>query len=136
MAFFRRRSARLRWFIGPILPVFQPQRDEIVLQLTDMQKVKIGIQPVDGAGNPAPIDRLPTWAIGGANPEVLTAEVSADGLSCQVVTVGPLGSAQVQVSADADLGEGIVPIAGTLDIDVVASQAVTLAVTAGVPEPK
>src|SRR6267142_460426 len=38
--------------------------------------------------------------------------------------------------ADADLGAGIVTIAGTLDVSVAASQATSLNIAAGTPEPQ
>jgi len=107
-----------------------------MLVLTDVQKVHLAVRPIDAAGNQAPVDGKPTWAAGGANPEILELVPSDDGLSCDVFTVGPLGTAQVQVNADADMGEGIVPIVGLLDIEVQASQAVSVAIDAGTPEPK
>jgi len=39
----------------------------------------------------------------------------------------------VNVSADADLGDGVTTIAGTLDVTVAASQAVSLNISAGTP---
>lgn len=102
--------------------------------LTDMQKVGLAIQPVDGAGNPAKIDAAPVWDVIGANPEILTVTASDDGLSAEVVTVGPLGTAQVRVVADADLGMGVKPITGILDVEVIASEAVAVVVNAGEPE--
>ena len=104
------------------------------LVLTDMQKVQLSIQPVDGAGNPAPVDGPPIWE--SSDPGVLTLEASTDGMSAIASAVGPLGAAQVKVSADADLGEGVETITGILDVQIVADKAVSLAVQAGVPEPK
>ena len=42
------------------------------------------------------------------------------------------GTATINAVADADLGEGVTQIAGTLDIQVVAGQAVALVLTAEV----
>lgn len=101
--------------------------------LSDIQKVALSITPVDGAGNPAPVEGV-VWA--SSNEAVLTVVAAEDGLSAVVTAVGPLGQAQVSVKADAQIGEGVVELTGVLDVDVVASQAVSLAVTAGTPEPK
>jgi hypothetical protein len=40
---------------------------------------------------------------------------------------------QISVTADADLGAGVTPIAGTLDIEVVGDQAVSVGIVAGTP---
>lgn len=105
-----------------------------MLTLTDIQKVHLTIAPVDAAGNPAPVDGIPSWS--SSDESVLTVSAAADGMSADAVTVGPLGNAQVNVSADADLGEGIETLTGTLDVEVVASQATSLGISAGVPEPR
>jgi hypothetical protein len=55
-------------------------------------------------------------------------------LSCEVVTKGPLGSFQVNVSADADMGSGVETITGVLAVQVVASQAASLNIVAMEPE--
>lgn len=106
------------------------------LVLKDDQKCALSIVPLDAAGNPAPVDANPVWAAKGANPEILALIPSEDGLSCQVVTVGPLGTAQVEVTADALIGEGVVPLVGLLDVEVVGGQAVSLSINAGAPEPR
>lgn len=106
------------------------------LVLLDSQKVALSVQPIDAAGNPAKIDGVPAWSVVGANPEILALEVAGDGLSCEVLTAGQLGTAQVMVSADADLGEGVKTISGVLDIEVQGGEAVSLNVSAGLPEPK
>ena len=102
--------------------------------LTDSQKVKLTIAPVNSAGNPAPIDGVPEWSV--SDSTLLDIVVDTDGMSATVSAVGPLGSVQVNVSADADLGAGVSTITGVLDIEVTASQATSLGIAAGVPEPK
>ena len=100
--------------------------------LKDNQRVAVAVSPVDARGNPAPVDGVPVWAVVG--PAILTLETAADGLSCVATTTGELGVTQLTVTADADLGEGVVAITGLLDVEVVAGAAVALNVTAGVPE--
>ena len=124
----------IEWSIGPVSEQFPltPQ-EPIMLTLTDSQKCSLGpIQAVDAKGNTAPIDGVPTWVSSDAT--VLTVEPSTDGLSAVVKAVGPLGNAQVTVTADADLGTGVVNVVGLLDVTVVAGQAVSLTVPVGTPE--
>jgi hypothetical protein len=102
--------------------------------MTDVQKVSLAVQPVDAAGNPAALDGAPVWT--STDPAVLTVTAAPDGLSAEAVAVGPLGTAQVSVSADADMGAGVTTITGVLDVQVMASAAVSLGITPGTPEPK
>ena len=46
------------------------------------------------------------------------------------------GAAQVNVTADAQIGEGVTEITGVLDVEVKAGQAVALNIAAGAPEEK
>ncbi len=101
------------------------------LVLTDSQKVSLSIAPVDAAGQPAPVDGVPAWA--SSDDTVLTVAASSDGLACDAVTTGKLGTATVSVTADADMGAGSTEIVGTLDIQVNAGPAVSLGITAGEP---
>lgn len=102
-----------------------------MLILTDVQKVALSVNPKSAAGNPAPVDGVPSWT--SSNPEVLTVTPSADGLSAEAVTTGKLGTAQVQCVADADIGEGVTELTAVLEVEVKASAAVQLAIEAGEP---
>jgi hypothetical protein len=105
----------------------------MALILQDDQKVELSIAPVTAEENPAQVESV-TWVSSDTN--ILTLTASADGMKAEAVTVGPLGVAQVQVTADADLGAGVVTLQGILDVQVVAGQAVSLGVSAGTPVPK
>lgn len=100
--------------------------------LTDSQKVLLSIKPVDKKGNPAMVEGAPEW--GTSDSAILEVEVAPDGMSAVLVAQGPLGHGQVTVVADADLGAGVVPITGILEVDIVGGQAVSLAIEAGAPE--
>ena len=104
------------------------------MKLTDVQKVIGSIAPKDAAGNPAPVDGIPVWA--SSDTAVITVTAAPDGMSAVVEAVGPLGTAQVSVSADADTGEGVTTITALVDIEVLASEATALGITFGVPEAK
>lgn len=87
------------------------------------------LQPVDSFGNPARVDGVPIWGVSDDN--VLEIVPAADGLSADVLAKGTVGTAQVTVSADADLGDGVRELTGILDVDVLAGEAVALNITAG-----
>lgn len=105
-----------------------------MLVLTDVQKVTLAIAPKSAAGNPAQVDGAPLWTL--SDESILTLTVAEDGLSAEAVTTGKVGTTQVNVQADADLGEGKRAITGVLEIEVKASEAVTLDISAGTPTDK
>lgn len=126
----RKRSAvRLRLFVNT-------QEWEVgkVLLLTNGQKVDLLIQPVDAYGNAARVDGVPVWSVSDAS--MGSVSPSADGMTATFTTAGPLGTVQVNVQADADLGQGLRTIAATLDIQIESGEAVALSIVAGVPQPK
>ena len=102
--------------------------------LKDIEKVPVSVTPVTAAGNPAKVDGNPVWY--SSDESVLTVEADATGLKAYVISTGKLGTAQVNVKADADIGDGVKEIVGTLDVEVQASEAVSLGVNAGAAEPK
>lgn len=105
-----------------------------MLTLTDVEKVQLSIQPVDAKGNPAKVDGPPVWST--SDETIATVMAAEDGLSATVLANGPLGTVQVTVKADADLGAGVAELVGILEIEVVASAAVALQVSAGTPSPQ
>lgn len=93
-------------------------------------------------GNDADVQN-PTWASSAEDivtlSEPTAEERTAKGLSPTVQArwasaVGPVGSAQVQLMADADLGDGVREITGLLDLTVSAAEATQVLMTAGEPE--
>jgi hypothetical protein len=109
----------------------KPQKGITMLQLTDIQKCDLSIQIVDAKGNAAPVDGAPVWS--SSDESVATVAAAADGMSAVVTAAGALGTCQVNVGADADLGTGVTTITGTLDVSVVASQATTVTINTGTP---
>lgn len=100
--------------------------------MTDSQQETLTIAPVDKKGKPAQLDGVPVWAT--SDETVATVDASADptGLNAILSGVAP-GSCRVTVTGDADLGSGVSPITGTLDVTITAGQAVTVAITEGTP---
>lgn len=104
-----------------------------MFNLFDSNKVGLSITPVDDKGNPAHVDGAPQW--NNSNEAVVSLQIAEDGMSAVASAVGPLGAAQITVTADADLGEGNIPIIGTLDINILPGQATSIAVNPGQQEP-
>ena len=99
--------------------------------LTATQQLTATLTITDRKGNPASVEGAPVWA--SSDETVATVESSADGMSGVVKAVAP-GSGRVVVTADADLGEGVTPIIGTLDINVTPGTASVVAISAGPAE--
>jgi len=106
-------------------------KGENMVLISDLQKFGVSITPVDAKGNKATVDGVPAW--NSSDPALLTVTPSADGLSATVTAVGPTGTAQVSVTADADLGPGVATISGTLDVQIEASAAVSLTIATEAP---
>ena len=79
---------------------------------------------VDGHGNPGVVDGAPMWA--SSDETVLLVIPAIDGLSAVVNTVAP-GTARITVSADADIGAGVLPITGVSEDIVVSVDPLSLA---------
>lgn len=106
----------------------------MALFLKDTEKCTLGLDPRDSKGNVARLDGAPTW--GSSDETLATVVAAADGLSAVVTAVGPVGTAQINVTADARIGPEIVELSGTLEVQIQAGEAVTLGITTGTPEPQ
>lgn len=102
------------------------------LVLTATQYADLEVKVTDRKGNPAPVQN-PAWT--SSEPETITVEPSAENpLIAKVTAVGPVDEASmVKFEADADMGDGVLPIIATLDVIVTAGQAVVVEITAGTP---
>lgn len=95
------------------------------------QELPMLIEIKDKFGNPAQVEGAPIWALD--NPALGTLLVAEDGMSAKLTPAGQIGAFKVQVSADADLGEGVKSIIGELDVELLAGEAVSVAISAGNP---
>jgi uncharacterized protein YjdB len=102
------------------------------MRLTTEQFSVIAIAIITALGRPAPIDGAPVWA---SSDETVAAVIPdpADPTKATVTAVGP-GVAQISVSVDADLGEGVRTITATGAIEVVLAEAQTLELQFGPPQ--
>lgn len=101
------------------------------LQLTDTQNAPLGVKITDKKGNPAQVQN-PTWASSDTTVATVTPD-AGDPLKATVSAVGPTGTAEVSFDGDADLGDGVSPIIGTLSVVVLAGPATVVEIQAGTP---
>lgn len=126
-----RRKPHFNFKVGP----YEQKKGECMalsIELTNEQKVKVTVTPVTPSGQPATLDGVPTWEVAAGD---VTLEVASDGLSAYILSGLP-GDSTVVVSADADLGSGVVTISDAVEVHVVGALASSLGLSASAPEPK
>jgi hypothetical protein len=103
--------------------------DEMAYKLATGFQVGVQVSYVDAKGNPAAVDGPVSWS--SSDPTIATVTVDAnDSTRATVVGVGDnLGIAQVTTTADADLGQGVRQILTTVDVEVVAGEAISGTIT-------
>jgi len=101
----------------------------IDVKLTTAEKALVALNITTATGQPAQVDGAPVWSVltGAEFLGALTA--SADGLSCEIPSGDAPGYAEVEVRADADLGEGVEAIVEILQFTVTMAKAANLGVT-------
>lgn len=112
---------------------FTVEGENMAVVLPDTHQVPFALVVLDAKGNPAEVENV-VWA--STDESLLIVVTASDGKSAVAAAVGPLGTAQVTVTADADLGEGVVPISGLADVTIVASAAVSIGLVPGPIEPQ
>jgi len=97
------------------------------MQVRDDKVLVVSITGEDAKGNPAPLasGAAPAWSVD--NPALANLTPSTDGLSCNVVPTGTLGSFNVQVSIPAVGSEPAMQ--GSLPVEVIAGDAVQIALS-------
>jgi hypothetical protein len=98
------------------------------------KQVHVQVSYVDSAGNPAVVDGLVAWDSSDQNiVDVLVDDT--DSTLAIVRAEGKVGLCQVTATADADLGLGTRTLITTMDVEVVAGEAVAGSITpVGEPE--
>lgn len=105
----------------------------MLITITNEEKVQVTLSPTTAAGNPANVDGAPTWTVTEGDA---TVEVAADGLSAYLISGAADVNSKIEVTADADLGEGIVNITDSIDLAVVPASASALGLVVGTAELK
>ncbi len=98
----------------------------LMFDLAATKQTTLSVKFVDRKGNPAKVDGVPEWLTD--NSELLSLTPSSDGMSCECVAVGPLGTANITLTADADLGAGIVALVGTEQVNITAGDATAVTI--------
>lgn len=132
-AWFKKPKAdKLYFTIGPVRIIAPRRRGLMAFILLDNQEVDVVVSAQSAALNPAPLDGAPQFSV--TDPEILA--LTVDGNKATITATGKLGVAQLHVTADADLGEGVKTLEGVLDFEVKAGEAVSLSISPGAPRPK
>jgi hypothetical protein len=118
-------AGRILFFVTDADGKTKPILGGKVFQKVDAPKT-YSIKPVDAKGNAAKVDGVPQWA--SSDESLATVAPAEDGMSAVVTPVGPLGTFELQVKADADMGEGVKEVFGTASVDLVAGDAVEIAI--------
>ena len=102
----------------------------MLITITNEEKVQVTLAPTTAAGNPATLDGLPTWTVLEGDA---TLEVAEDGLSAFLVSGEADVNSKIEVTADADLGEGVVSLVDVIDLAVVPASASVLGLVVAAP---
>lgn len=102
-----------------------------VISITSEEKILVTLSPKTAAGNDASVEN-PVWSVVSGDATLVPSE---DGLSCELVS-GASGINEIKVTADADLGEGVVEISSDITLAVTSPLAADLGITVGAAEPK
>lgn len=98
------------------------------------QKVPVTLTPKTASGRPAQIQEGSLQVV--VNSGTGTVEMGPGPLDFFLVSGDLPGATQYAVSADADLGEGVVPLTDIIDLEVSGAQAESLGLSIGTPVPK
>lgn len=115
-------TARVTLRFGAIAVTFNATGG-FMTTLPDDKVANATIAYVDAKDNAAQVEGAPVWT--SSDAAILSVVAAADGMSAVISPVGPLGTAQVKIEADADLGAGVTPVITLGDFEVVAGSAVT-----------
>ena len=101
--------------------------------LKDTDQVGLSFAAVDAFGNPTTVESA-TWT--SSDDTVVTVTVDpADFTKAVMAAVGPIGTAQITLSADARFGPDVNTLTGLLDVTVIAGEAVSLVISPGEATP-
>ncbi len=93
------------------------------------QNVDLSVTVTDKKGNPATVQNG-VWTSAGEGVVTVTDNTNN---SATASAVGTPGVATITYTADADLGEGVQEVVGTVDIEVVAGDASVFNIVPGTP---
>lgn len=109
--------------------------DNIMISMSYSQKVSVELAPQDSNGNPATVEPGSVQVVS-ANQGLCTVVRDPNNeLLFEVLgnNTGVEGATQVDISADADLGQGVVTITGFIGVEITPKQAVGFGFNIGEP---
>jgi hypothetical protein len=110
--------------------------DRMAYTLAADKMVSVRVDYVDAQNNPATVDGPVTWDTSAPDVVSVVADQS-DSQVCSITAGTQLGTAQVTARADADLGQGTRELITTLDVTIVAGEAIAGVISpTGDPQPK
>jgi hypothetical protein len=99
------------------LTFFVNGKETTMENLTATQQEQVTLKVTTKSGKPATLDGIPEWS--SSDDSVATVTPAADGMSAVIKAVNDVGGVcQITASGDADLGAGVIPITGFLDVTV------------------
>jgi hypothetical protein len=119
-AFAKRFASFGLALLFPLLVVSEAAAQRTVV-LQDDEQVRAVIQAKGSRGRPAVLDGAPQWTT--SAPTILAVDPEPDGMAAVIRALGPEGEGDVTAIGDSDPGPGVVPVTGTLHVQVPAPMA-------------
>ena len=109
--------------------------DNILVSMSYSQKIQVEIAPVDSNGNPARVEAGSVQITSSDESIALVRRNPDNELMFEILgnNEGRTGVAQIDLKADADLGEGVVTIEGFIGTEILPKQAVGFGFVIGEP---
>jgi len=103
-------------------------------QLRHQWEVDVTVSFTDDQGDPAQVEGDPAWV--SDDPNTTAVVTTSDPFTATFQAIGAIGSTTgISVSADADLGEGVVPVQASDSITIVSGAATSAGLSFGEPRP-
>lgn len=144
-AYWLKPAKQIEWRIGPVAvikthlpptpckvsPFKKGEFTPMSLIMTVVQECPLEVRFKDSQGNEAPVENI-VWS--SSDPAVLIVNANdAVPNKAIVVAAGVVGTGQVNVKADARVGEGSNEIVGLLAVEILAAEATVVEISAGTP---
>jgi hypothetical protein len=132
----RRMRCRWRYWMGSIVSKYW-KGDEVIFQIDNESKmVGLKVQPLTPGNKPATVDGPITYTVDDDTLCVVNVDPNDSSVIEVETKTDAEGLATITINADADLGEGVVPITGSFQVSVVKPQATNFGITPGTIVPK
>jgi hypothetical protein len=107
----------------------------MAVEITEGQRLRVTITPVDANGHAAPVQAgSVVWAVSDDTLLSVTPEPTDEKVALVRPAGSTLGVGNVLVTADADLGEGVVTLEAEMELAITSGMATSLGLTSQVEE--